>query len=427
MSLETEDAARSTSVTPRDLLSHQGIRVQRTHYLDWLRAIAVLGVLAYHALLPFAKDHLWMIRNGERSALLMAVVGLFETFGLLMLFVVAGASAGFALRTRSTGTFLVERAARLLVPFFVGTLLLGPVTAYITGLHDGTVSGSFVTFLPAYPRTVLDYPIFDLGISPALFQIGGHLWFLGWLFLFALLGVPIFAFLSSARGHRFLRKLSRLARWPGSTLLFAVPIGVPMLILFGRGASWTWDWWAFGLFGVTFLVGYVMYSDDRLIKAVRRDLLPALIVAVIGSLALLALGVDTSHTYSLKYFLGVGLYVISGWSWTLTLLGVGMRARIMQRSMHPRIADNVLPAYILHFPIVIAISFFVVDWPLGLWVKVLLNVSLSVATTSLVVLAATQTPVVRRLLGLRNEAVKSAVPGPGLSRSSATPAEGANR
>ena len=398
------------------------LQAQRIHYLDWLRGLAVLGVVIYHALLPFAKDHLWMIRDSEGSVLLMAVVGLFETFGLLILFLVAGASAGFALRTRSTGTFLAERAGRLLVPFVAGTVLLGPVTAYVTGLHDGTVSGSFLAFLSEYPGIVLEYPIFDLGVSPAVFQVGIHLWFLGWLFLYAVLGAPIFIFLSSARGRSLLGKLSRLPRWPGATLLFAVPIGLPMLILLGRGASWTWDWWAFGLFGVTFIVGYVIYSNDRLITGVRRDRIPALLVAVTGSLALLALGIDTSQTYSLKYLGGVGLYVITGWAWTLALLGAGMQVGFMQRSMHPRIADAVLPAYVLHFPIVIAISSFVVDWPLGLWVKVLLNVTLSAATTCLVVVAVTRIPVVRRLLGL--SAVESVVPGPDFPRSSAASSDG---
>jgi glucans biosynthesis protein C len=387
------------------LLGPPSVRASpRIHYFDWLRAIAVLGVVVYHALLPFAKDG-WFIRGAERSELLRAVVPLLETFGLPILFLLAGASARFALQRRSIRTFLTERAARLLVPFVVGTVLLTPPAGYVMGLHSGTVSGSFAAYLAAYPGIVFTYNVNNIGLSPALFHVGMHLWFLGWLFIFALLGAPIFAFLASARGRPFGDELSKLARWPGATLLLAVPITLPILGLYGYASPGVWDWWAFGWFGVIFIVGYLLYSDERLVAAARRDMLPALVVGVLGSAALSAMNfahwAAQPQTYGSTYVLMLTLYGITGWAWTLTLLGMGMRVLLMQRPLPPQASEAVLPTYVLHFPIVIAISFLVVQWPLDLWAKVVINVGLGVGVTLLVAAAALRLPVLRPLLGVR--------------------------
>jgi glucans biosynthesis protein C len=388
----------------------------RIHYFDWLRAIAVLGVVIYHALLPFAKDG-WFIRNAERSELLSAIVQLLETFGLPILFLLAGASARFALQSRPVRAFLKERATRLLVPFVVGTVLLTPPAGYFMALHSGTVSGSFPEYLVAYPGIVFAYNVNHIGLSPALFHVGMHLWFLAWLFIFAVLGSPIFAFLGSARGALLVDELSKRARWRGATLLLAAPITVPIVGLYTYASPGVWDWWAFGWFGVVFVVGYLLYSDERLVAAARRDMLPALVAAVLGSAALWAM--DFVHwaavpqTYDGTYVLMLTVYGITGWAWTLTLLGVGMRVSFMQRRLPPQASEAVLPTYVVHFPIVIAISFLVVQWPLDLWGKVVINVGLGVGVTLLVVAAALRLPLLRPLLGVRaRPSVVRAPPAP---------------
>lgn len=384
--------------------SQRAMTSRRIHYLDWLRALAVLGVVVYHALLPFA-DETWFIRNAEQSELLMAIVVVFQTFGLGILFVVAGASARFALETRSRRAFLRERAARLLVPFLVGAVVFGPPVWYLSGLHNRTWSGSFLEFLPAFPGIVADYAVRNVGPSPALLAtLGMHLWFLAWLFAYAALGLPIFAFLSSARGRSFSNALARLMRRRGTTLLFALPIGLPILLLFAHARPGLWDWWAFGWYGVTFVIGYIMYSDRRLLAAVRRDFLVALSVALVGTAALAATGfaswASARHEYDARYAVMVSLFALTSWAWTLVLVGVGMRAKFMQRRLRSRAGEAVLPTYVLHLPIVIAISYVVVQWPLGLWLKVPINIGLGVGVTLLAVTAALQVPFLRLAMGL---------------------------
>jgi peptidoglycan/LPS O-acetylase OafA/YrhL len=403
------------NVTGHDPAYQLTVRGPRIHYFDWLRAIAVLGIVVYHALLPFASPA-WFIRNREQSDLLMAVLSVFQTFGLPVLFLVAGASARFALQTRPVRAFLAERAARLLVPFVVGSLLMGPPVGYVSGLHNGTWSGSFLAFVAAYPRIVLGYNP-DAGFSPVLLvAFGVHLWFLAWLFLYAALGAPLFAFLSSARGRPSVDALGRLARWRGATLLFAAPITLPILALYAHGVPGRLDWWAFGWFGVVFVVGYLLYSDDRLLAAARRDRVPALVAAVLGSVALSVLDFPRwaaqPQSYSATYFLMLSLSGLTGWAWTLALLGLGMRAGFMQRPLPAYAAEGTLPLYILHLPIVVAFSFLVVGWPLGLRMKILVNVALGLGASLLAAAAAFRLPVLPSLLGLRRKRSSVAEPRP---------------
>jgi peptidoglycan/LPS O-acetylase OafA/YrhL len=376
----------------------------RIPYFDWLRAGAVLGVVVYHALQPFGQIG-WFIENEETNIALANVLMTLSSFGLPILFVVAGASARFALQRRSPGEFLAERARRLLVPFAIGAIVFGPINGYIIGVFDGSVTASFLEYVIAYPGIVIDFQIHNLGLS-RLLLIAVHLWFVGALFLYSAAALPVFAFLSSGRGHALVAWLSSVARWPGTTLLFAIPATLPIYAFYASTLQpQLWDSWALGWFAVCFVVGYVIYADDRLVNAVQRDLAPALMVGVLGMAAMaLTGGAEWSaerQPYSTAYFLRLSLFGATGWAWTLAVLSVAMRIRPWQRRLPDAVAEKAMPLYILHAPIVAAISLFVVGSPLGFWAKVVVNVILGVAASLLAATCASRIAFLRPLLGMR--------------------------
>lgn len=399
-------SAVTRHLVERDASRQPAMPAPRIHYFDWLRAIAVLGVVVYHTLLPFARST-WLVPNAVQSETLLAAVLVFENFGLAVLFIIAGASARFALQRRSMRAFLAERAMRLLVPFAVGAAVVVPPTAYIIGIHLGTVSGPFLVWLMAYPRIVWVNNIAPTGLSPEILTyVGMHLWFLAWLFICSALGLPIFAFFSSAIGRPWVDALARLARRRGAMLLFAVPIALLRLGLAGLSlAEQGWSLEAFAWYATIFLVGYLLYCDERLVAAVRRDSVPALIVAAVGSSALLAAGFlqgfAPPQPYSATYFWMFSLVGITGWAWTLTIVGVAMRVGFMQRPLPASAGEAALPAYVLHFPVVIGISALVVEWSLGFGAKILINALLGVGVTLLVSAIVIRIPALRPLLGLR--------------------------
>ena len=399
-------AGRSDAHPPESGMPPSGSVGERIHYIDWLRAAAVVGVVVYHSLLPFGTSK-WHINNAERSGLLTTVLLVFETFGLGLLFLLAGASARFALRRRSPRVFLMERGRRILIPFVVGTLLLTPPMMYIAAVHDGSTSESLLTFLAAWPAGAIAWAL-ETGISPRLFSIGFHLWFLGYLFAFSALGLPVFRLLSSVRGRALLDALGRAARWPGASLAFALLIALPPLVLLPLAPD-EFDWWQFGWFGAYFLVGYVLYGDDRLVAAVRRDVIPALLVALTTLAGLIVLNFNgwvASHegmgySYDATYLLMIVMYAVGGWAWTLVLLNVGLRLRVLQRPL-PRVAgEAVLPLYILHLPVVLLVTSIVVTWPFGLLPKALIVTAASLAGSIAITAALLRATPARILLGVR--------------------------
>jgi hypothetical protein len=101
------------------------------------------------------------------------------------------------------------------------------------------------------------------------------------LLWFAFLALPIFLALRGPRGRRLTAWLAERCSWPGASLLFGVPITLALLALKAAFPD-EHDWGEFAWYLAFFLVGYVLVSDPRFLAAVRRDLVPALVVGVVG-------------------------------------------------------------------------------------------------------------------------------------------------
>ena len=379
----------------------------RLHYVDWLRALAVLTVVGYHASLPFGNVlGPWPVQNAQMSEALGRVNAVLAFF-FTVFFLLAGASARLALRNRSVRSFLSERAARLALPFLAGIVLLVLPTQYWLAVYTGATHDSFLTFVPAWASARLDL-VLGWGFSPMVFAIGEWLWFLGWLFVFALLASPIFALLSTSGGRAVVDAMARMARWPGASVLFSVPITLVSLPLFRITPADQWQgWWAFGVYFPIFVIGYVIYCDERLVAAVKRDLIPALVASGLALYGIAATGFTASifaggaHTSDLYYVFIVFLHALMGWAPALLVLSFGMWIPGFQRPLHRTLGEAALPTYILHMPIVLVISSFAISWSMSLWPKAAVNVLLGLLVSFGAAWAAVRIPGVRTVLGVR--------------------------
>ena len=386
----------------------------RLHWIDWLRVAAIAGVVIFHTLRPFdATD--WHVKNAETNDLLGAVQIFLSSFGLAALFLLAGAGVQFALRKRTWRTFLSERSTRLLVPFVVGTLMLSPIQAGIEAAADGTAASALPDFLgwwAAAPGVVLDQ-----ADTPAVNGLGYHLWFLGFLFAFSVLGLPVFAALRSQRGTAAVDALARwVAAWPGSTIAFAAPIATLLLAGAALGVE-EHGWHEFGQYFAYFVIGYVLIADERFLQAVRRDAVVAgaVLLATVGALiAFDFVGwlLQDTHEFDVRSLAMALLFAIEGWAATLLVLNIGLRARALQRPVPPGVGDAVLPVYVIHQPVILAVAFFVVQWPVGILPKWLVVFGLSAVFTLTLVELALRTPFTRILLGARQRPSTPVVPAP---------------
>lgn len=374
----------------------------RLHYVDWLRVFAIAGVFLFHTLRPFDTDD-WHVKNPETSEALGALMGLFWSFGLAVLFLLSGAGARFALRRRSSRTFLRERTARLLVPFAAGTLLLSPVQGFIEATHKGAYGGSFIEYVEPWSLSVVDRLA---GIdSPTIFGIGYHLWFLGFLFAMSVVALPLLRWLMGRHGGALVDAIARSVGWPGATLGFAVPIAALMTVGVFLGTN-EHDWFEFAWYLGYFLIGFLFVSDDRFLVAVRRDVLPAVVVAMFSTVLLVATpvggllatiddGLDVPHV------LVGGLFALEGWAWTIVILNVGLRTAALQRPVNARLSSAVLPIYVVHQPVILAVSILVVPWPLGILPKWIVVFGASLAITVALVELGLRSRLTRILLGVR--------------------------
>jgi peptidoglycan/LPS O-acetylase OafA/YrhL len=418
-------AVEQALATDERALASVSSATPRLHWIDWLRVAAIAGVFLYHTFRPFDSTG-WHVKNAETSGLIGGVQIFFSTFGLAVLFLLAGAGVQFALRRRSPGTFLRERTARLLVPFVVGTLALSPIQAFIEAKSRGTATMA----LPDYVRWWSDAvgSAVSGGITPTVFGLGYHLWFLGFLFAFSVIGLPVFLVL---RRRSWADAIERLARrvsiTPGSTVAFAVPIAV---LLFGSAVLGIAEhgWNEFGQYFAYFVIGFLFVADSRFLPAVRRDAWVAAGVSVLTTVGLIGLNfgewltTDASRGLEPRSITLVLLFVVEGWASTLVVLNIGMRLAALQRPVSQRLGDAVLPIYVFHQPVILAVAFFVVQWPLGILPKWLVVFGLSAAITLALVALGLRARVTRVLLGARAEPAGPGVPAPDRAAAGGPPA-----
>jgi len=372
----------------------------RLHYLDWLRVIAILGVFLFHAVHPFDFSD-WHIKNAELSMTVTVILGLLFPWGMPFFFLIAGTGSWFALRRRTAGQYVQERTKRLLIPYFAGCILLWPIMLYFEWRHlavTGEWYGSFQQFVLLHRA----------GFSPMWFgEVGFHLWFLGFLFCFSLLGLPLFLWLKGKSGQVFLSWLAGVCTRRGGILLFILPL---LLVRLGLQPLFPeeHDWADFFYLMTMFVFGFVLYAHEGFTRAIRRDwpILLATGIVSTGAWAYLALSYEAldieAAPRTLRDFALWTAITVNSWSWTSFMLFIGMRYLDFSNKWLEYGQEAVLPFFLLHQPVIIAIAFYVVQWNAGIPVKLLTVVAGSfVATLAIYELVIRRIGPLRALFGMK--------------------------
>jgi hypothetical protein len=247
---------------------------------------------------------------------------------------------------------------------------------YFEQLQQAKFDGSFFAYLPEFFRSRL------YAFSPKIASDWGvHLWFLGFLFLFSLIALPLFLWFKRKGGQSLIKQLARLAQMRGGILLFFVPLALVILILdpyFPDEHDWADFFFYFGFF----VLGYIFYADRRFTVALRRDGKLLGLVAIASVIALFGVSIVTGVSYNSQpgtseYILSRVLWALIAWSWTLLILSISMRFLDFTNNRLEYLREAQLPIFVLHQPVIIVIAFFVVQWDTGILPKLLLVVGSS--------------------------------------------------
>jgi surface polysaccharide O-acyltransferase-like enzyme len=126
-----------------------------------------------------------------------------------------------------------------------------------------------------------------------------------------------------------------------------------------------------------FLCGYIAYADERFLQAVRRDWALNLAAGIISTLyffgtASAGVALDWMSDPGLwQFYLGWAVFAINSWCWTLVVLAIGQRYLDFRNRWLEYGQRMIMPFFLFHQPVIIAIAFYVVQWEAGLLVKLL--------------------------------------------------------
>jgi len=329
---------------------------ERRHDIDWLRTFAVWLLVPFHTSLIFTGGY--YLVSEEKSF----VAGFFTSFlscwHMPLLFFLAGVGTYYALRKRDAKAFVKERFFRLFVPLVFGIFVVIPFQPYFKRLQTGEFEGSFFAF----------YPKFFEGIEPTGNFSWGHLWFLLYLFIFALACLPLFTKVYRKHGDAIGARLVKLASKPGALLLLFIPffiIEATLRPVFPGLQTFITDWANVLRYSLLYTCGFYYVATPGLAQAVgqqRRIWLAAAAIVTIILSTLLFLGLIPEGGFNPAVMLLLGVYGgFAMWAWLLTILGYAQRYLNFDNAILRRFTPISLPFYILHQSIIVAIGYYVLQ------------------------------------------------------------------
>lgn len=307
---------------------------ERKYYLDNIRCSVVLLVIFYHVI--YIYNSVGIITNIDVEGIPQfdAVLYFVYPWFMALMFVIAGISARYALKKRSSKEFLKERAGKLLVPSVAGIFLLGWISGYITNQYVDMFAGSG-DLIPGFMK----YLIWCLsGIGP--------LWFCHELFLGCVLLLIL----------RLLDKKDRLWSLGGKVntpilflLVFALwgssqILNTPLFEVYRNGIYW-----------FCFLLGYYVFSHDEVVEKLEKICIPLLTAALLCGVAytIYYFGENNTTLECLKGFF-TNAYA---WLMILAVLGCGRKWFDKETKFTVYMRSRSFGFYVLHYPLLILIAF----------------------------------------------------------------------
>jgi glucan biosynthesis protein C len=386
----------------------------RRHDLDWLRVFGIYMLFPVHVAIVFSPLPFYHIRNSTVSLRMLLFLAFVEPWIMPLFFVMAGWAMFHSLRFRGSRGFLKRRVQKLLIPLVVGCVIFGPPIKYIE-LRSGFDANyrslcassefqqGFGPCIPAGPPIALPFSEGFFEFWPTFFTrfdrfTWSHLWFLGYLFTFSLLYLPLFRWLMKTR-HSFTRAGTAWVYLP------MVPLILIEIVLRPHwpGFQNLYDDWAnFAYFSTCLIMGFMLAKYPALEQAVQREWKRALGIYLGGMALRVLLGV--------RVFLGIGgvtspalwsvSLVVASWGGVVALLGFARHRLAHTNAVLDYLSESAYPVYFLHQAAVVCIGYGIIQLSLRIAVKYVLLLAASF-TATMAVYHFVVRPVLRLAFGMK--------------------------
>ncbi len=314
------------------------MKSERRHDIDWLRVIAIGLLLIYHIAIIFQPWALFIgfIRSDESLETLWTPMTMLNVWRIPLLFFVSGMGLYFAMRKRNWKQLLLERTKRILLPFTFGILAITPLHMFIFQKYYNMPLGY-------YPHQ-------------------GHLWFLGNIFVYVLLLLPLLYYLKTNENGKIKSAISALMSHPGGPLLISLFFVIEVLLvkpqLFALYAE-TWHGFFNGL--LAFFFGFLfVYSGKTFWQTVLKWRWLYIGLAII--------------LYGIRFVLFATeapgyLMAIESNLWIFGVFGFGYKYLNKPSKILSYLSQAAYPIYIIHMFVLYAAALFILPLEIPILLK----------------------------------------------------------
>lgn len=325
-------------------------KTERRYDIDWIRTIAVLLIIPFHAAIIFNTNPqaIMYIRSGINVHSINIFEFVLDRFHMTLLFFLAGMSIYYSLQHRDVTKFLKSRTTKLLFPTIVGCLTIAPVTTYIYCRSIGSNDSFIKHYMGFFTKPVGELDGTGGGFTPM------HLWFTLFLFVFSLIGIPFFQYIISDKGKKAIDVVADFFSRPLLLLLWIIPF---CLIYFVEILD---ERNPIAYFFVV-MIGFIFASNSNFQKAINRD---KWIYLALGT-AIIALWyfwvIRTGKTGSLpilylKFFITKAARLLP----VFAILALGNSFIKKGGKVLRYLSQASFPIYIIHIVVVTALGYFII-------------------------------------------------------------------
>jgi len=367
---------------------------ERRYDLDWLRVLGVLLLIPFHVALIFVLDPytIMYIRDVVNSRVLAEATGFVHMWHMPMLFMISGAATFFALGFRSAGEYIRERFLRLLVPLIFGILTFVPFTTYIQHSNILSLQEGYIGFAR------VDFEHLD-GMNGAFTP--AHLWFILYLFVFSLVGLPLFLALRSVKGKGAIKALGAMMKAPLSLIVWGIPLTLAAATnLLGEMNPL--------YYFLIFFYGFVLASDARFQQFIERLTWVALAYGVFAAMINVMAPIRSYAEWTVQWMALGLIYQMGRWALTLAALGLGHRFLNHTNNLLRYASEAAMPFYLLHMTFSVVTGYFAIQLDAPVVVKYPLIVLVATGLTLVAYELVRRWNVTRWLFGMKP--LKKAMP-----------------
>lgn len=319
----------------------------RKHWLDNLRWFTVLLVLFFHVIYIFnnkgVEGGLGGFVEGPSGQPQDIVMYILYPWFMMLLFLLAGISARYALEKKEVKTFLKDRTRKLIVPATIGLFVFQWIVGYFN-TRAVAATGAFDQL-----TTFNKWMLYALsGVGP--------LWFAQELWAFSLILIIIRKLDSKDKFRKLCAKsnwlvilLLGILFWFGSQFMIFesdTPNPKAGLVNLYRPLAYL----------IPFLMGYFVFSNDSVLQRLKKGFLPIALGALASGIALCITGWGTCPVQA-SYLAG-WLNCLYAWMMALAMMGIFLNFFDRTNRIFSYLSRINYGLYVLHYPVLLVFAYF---------------------------------------------------------------------